>query len=191
MILHIDNNYFQVIIETDEFHHINKKNRLNNSQIYDTKKDIYAIKYGISFIRININKVINNRDIDRALFCIEYIILTKKPVYYFNKKYIKYKSNIYTNNTTNIIRNPDKIKKIIELSEEYAKYETYDDEIMEKKEYEEYKNNPFVGLSAKEICNKLILINENCKNKSKYFETNDISEFYKSLYLEDNNFNYL
>jgi len=184
MILHIDNNYFQVIIETDEFHHINKKYRLDNSQLYDTKKDLYAIKYGISFIRLNIHKYINNDNINRALFCIEYIILTKKPVYYFNEEYIKYKNIIYTNNTTNIIRNPNKLKKIIELSEEYDKYETYDDEIMEKKEYEEYKNNPFAGISAKEICNKLKLINNN-NNKSKYFETVDLSELYDSFNYDD------
>jgi hypothetical protein len=183
MILHIDNNNFQVIIETDEQHHTNKKYRLEYSQINDNYKDIFAIKYGISFIRLNIDKVIKNRDIDRALFCIEYIILTKKPVYYFNKEYIKYKNNIYINNTTNIIRNPKKIKKIMELSEGNDKYETYDDEIMEKNEYEEYRNNPFAGMSSKEICNKLISLNEN--NKSKYYETVDFSELFNSLNFEN------
>jgi hypothetical protein len=183
LILHIDNNYFQVIIETDESHHINNNRRLNNGQINDNYKDIFAIKYGISFIRLNVNDIISDYEINRALFCIDYIILTKKPVYYFNKEYIKYKNNIYINNTTNIIRNPKKIKKIMELSEGNDKYETYDDEIMEKNEYEEYRNNPFAGMSSKEICNKLISLNEN--NKSKYYETVDFSELFNSLNFEN------
>ncbi len=88
LLLHINNNYFEVIIETDEKHHLKYK---HTTLKYDYYKDKYAIENGISIIRININNhKINNNNINLALFCINYIIETQQPIYYFNKKYIEY-----------------------------------------------------------------------------------------------------
>jgi len=102
LILCIDNNYFELIIETDEDRHITFKEKYDETYIknlkYDYYKDKYAIKNGISFVRININNSkINDKNINLALFCINYIIETKKPLYYFNKKYINYKKSINVN----------------------------------------------------------------------------------------------
>jgi hypothetical protein len=99
LILCIDNNYFEMIIETDEDHHITFNEKYNEEYTkylkYDYYKDKYAIKKGISFVRIDINNSkINDENIDLALFCINYIIETQKPLYYFNKKYINYKKSI-------------------------------------------------------------------------------------------------
>ncbi len=99
LILYVNNNYFEMIIETDENHHITFNEKYNEEYTkylkYDYYKDKYAIKKGISFIRIDIkNSKINDENIDLALFCINYIIETQKPLYYFNKKYINYKKSI-------------------------------------------------------------------------------------------------
>lgn len=99
LIICVDNNYFEMIIETDEDHHITFNEKYSNQCTkylkYDYYKDKYAIKNGISIVRINIdNHVISDKNIDLALFCINYIIETQKPLYYFNKKYINYKKNI-------------------------------------------------------------------------------------------------
>ena len=101
LILCIDNNYFEMIIETDEDHHITFNEKYNEEYTkylkYDYYKDKYAIKKGISFVRIDINNSkITDKNIDLALFCINYIIETQKPLYYFNKKYINYKKSIHT-----------------------------------------------------------------------------------------------
>ena len=99
LILCINNNYFEMIIETDEDHHITFDEKYSEKYIkyqkYDYYKDKYAIKKGISIVRIDIkNNKINNENIDLALFCINYVIETQKPLYCFNKKYINYKKSI-------------------------------------------------------------------------------------------------
>jgi hypothetical protein len=95
ILLRIDNEYIKIIIETDEDAHFtyNKK-----SLKYDYYKDKYSIKNGYSMIRINLNKnKLSNEDIKFVLFCINYIIETKKPIYYFSKKYIDYLQSIDNN----------------------------------------------------------------------------------------------
>jgi hypothetical protein len=99
IILCVNNNYFELIIETDEDHHIIFDEKYYEKYTkylkYDYYKDKYAIKNGISLVRINIdNYVINEKNIDLALFCINYIIETQKPLYYFNTQYINYKKSI-------------------------------------------------------------------------------------------------
>lgn len=99
LILCVNNNYFEMIIETDEDHHITFDEKYSEKytkyQKYDYYKDKYAIKKGISFVRIDINNSkITDKNIDLALFCINYIVETQKPLYYFNKKYINYKKSI-------------------------------------------------------------------------------------------------
>lgn len=54
LIICIDNNYFELIIETDEYHHTSTKPLYDKQHKYDYYKDKYAIKNGISLVRINI-----------------------------------------------------------------------------------------------------------------------------------------
>jgi len=85
LVLCIDNIHFHMIIETDESHHLTDDIKIRK---YDYYKDKYAVKNGTSMIRININKTITENDINFALFCIGYVIETKKPLYHFNENYV-------------------------------------------------------------------------------------------------------
>lgn len=92
ILLNIDNTIFELCIETDEHHHHNK---IIKSDII---KNNFMINKNISFIRITINKHIVKKNINFILFCIEYIVHTKKPLYYFSNEYIE-NNNKYINNT--------------------------------------------------------------------------------------------
>lgn len=88
-------NHFEIVIETDEKHHLN----INNNE-YDILKDEYCIKNGISMIHIDIDDKITDNDINLCLFLLYYLKFHKKPIYYFPEKYIfsHQKTNKFRNN---------------------------------------------------------------------------------------------
>jgi len=93
IILNIDNNYFELCIETDEKYHRSQFNK------NDMIKDNILIDSNISFIRIDIEKKITDKEINFVLFCIEYLIKTKSPIYYFSDKYIENINKYFTDDT--------------------------------------------------------------------------------------------
>jgi hypothetical protein len=98
LIICVDNHFFELLIETDENQHTSTNLNYEKQHKYDYYKDKYAIRNGVSLVRIFIeNSNINDKNIDLALFCISYIIETKKPLYYFNKQYINFRKNINNN----------------------------------------------------------------------------------------------
>ena len=104
IILKIDNTYHKIIIETDEKHH----SKFNNIEFNksDFCKDKYAIETKTSILRLNVDKRIDDEIIKLTLFLISHIIETKKPIYYFNEKYIKIRNKIEEeNNLYNICEN--------------------------------------------------------------------------------------
>jgi hypothetical protein len=82
-----NNNFIDLIIETDESHHYTDKTK--NS---DNVKDIFAITHGIAIIRIDLSesKIITDNIINFVIKIITDIHFTNKPIYYFCDKYIKF-----------------------------------------------------------------------------------------------------
>ena len=95
IILNVDNIYIEVCIETDEIYHRNAF--YQNDMI----KDNVLIDANISFIRLDIDKEIKDKEINYILFCIEYIIKTKSPLYYFSDDYIENMNQYFINNKSN------------------------------------------------------------------------------------------
>ena len=96
--------YFKLVIETDENHHYQN---IDHNKTYDKLKDKYCIENEISLFRIYIkNNKICESDITLCLFFINYLIKTKKPIYYFPPKYVNFHENT-TKNVSNNITNVD------------------------------------------------------------------------------------
>jgi hypothetical protein len=86
-----NNNFIDLIIETDENHHFD-----NITKKRDYNKDIFAIKQGIAIIRIDLSesKIITNDIINLIIKYITNIHYTNNPVYYFSEKYINFHTQI-------------------------------------------------------------------------------------------------
>ncbi len=82
-----NNNFIDLIIETDEAHHYN-----DNVKRSDNDKDVFAITHGIAIIRIDLSasKIITDNIIKFVIKSITDIHFTNKPIYYFSDKYINF-----------------------------------------------------------------------------------------------------
>ena len=87
-----NNNFIELIIETDEKHHYSNNNDTINR---DYNKNIYAIKRGMALIRIDLSdsKIITQDIINLIIKYITNIHYTNNPIYYFSDKFINLHNN--------------------------------------------------------------------------------------------------
>jgi len=135
LIIKVDDKVFEVIIECDEKHH---HKILTDGYKTDCYKDNFFVTRDIGYIRIDINGKIKDNDIKLILFLLKYMIRIKKPIRYFNEKYVQFKKGyilkkkIYMkkllyefNKISNIseFKNIDSYIKNLDLNIVYNKYQ--------------------------------------------------------------------
>jgi hypothetical protein len=140
LMLKVDDKIFEVIIECDEKHH---HKILSDGYKTDCYKDNLFVTKDIGYIRIDIDGKIKDNDIKLILFLLEYMIQIKKPIRYFNEKYVQFKKgNILKKKLymKKLLYEFNKISHISEFKNINSYIKNLDLNIVYNK-YEEIKNN--------------------------------------------------